>query len=68
MKVALKALVLVSVYATHTTLAAVSLNQTGTEAAGSECGLLGEMKLPEVLPAGIDLNPTKICKCAEHPL
>ncbi|KAJ7573254.1 hypothetical protein C8J56DRAFT_805108, partial [Mycena floridula] len=35
---------------------------------GRECGILGVMKLPEVLPAGIDLSPEKIRKCAEHPL
>jgi hypothetical protein len=68
MKITLKALVLFSIYATHTTLATLPFNQTSTEAAGSECDLLGEMMLPEVLSAGIDLNPAKIRKFAEHPL
>ena len=26
------------------------------------------MKLPEVLPAGVNLNPDEIRKCADHPL
>ena len=70
MKIILKALALFSIYVTlHTTQAAVPLNHsTSPEAVDSECGILGEMKLPEVLPAGVDLNPENIRKCAEHPL
>jgi hypothetical protein len=64
MQITLKAIVLFSSYVTHTALAAVPLRRE----VDSDCGLLGEMKLPEVLPAGVDLNPENIRKCAEHPL
>ncbi|KAJ6587390.1 hypothetical protein B0H10DRAFT_1961400 [Mycena sp. CBHHK59/15] len=49
------------VAATLSQIAAASVNTTA-----DECGALGVMKVPDVLPEGI--NPTDIRNCAGHPL
>ncbi|KAJ7359942.1 hypothetical protein DFH08DRAFT_769950 [Mycena albidolilacea] len=51
------------------TLVAAMLSQTSAasvDTTADECGALGVMKVPDVLPEGV--NPTDIRNCAGHPL
>ncbi|KAJ7501639.1 hypothetical protein B0H11DRAFT_1799798 [Mycena galericulata] len=51
------------------TLVAAALSQVAASSAvntADECGALGVMEVPEILPEGVD--PTAIRKCAGHPL
>ncbi|KAF8206610.1 hypothetical protein K438DRAFT_1577068 [Mycena galopus ATCC 62051] len=49
-------------------LVAATLSQTAAsvDTTADECGALGVMEVPDVLPEGV--NPTDIRKCAGHPV
>ncbi|KAJ6463362.1 hypothetical protein C8R45DRAFT_878180 [Mycena sanguinolenta] len=46
-------------------LVAAMLSQTAAATTADECGALGVMKVPDVLPEGV--TPTDLRKCAGHP-